>query len=69
MPTINDILSYLPEIDPLILIIGGVVAVLVLLFAIRILGGLAVRILSIGCAILVILAIIWFVWQILIQIF
>lgn len=69
MPTINDILSYLPEIDPLILIIGGVVAVLVLLFAIRILGGLAVRILSIGCAILVILAIIWFVWQILIPIF
>jgi predicted tellurium resistance membrane protein TerC len=69
MPTINDILSYLPEIDPLILIIGGVVAVLVLLFAVRILGGLAVRILSIGCAILVILAIIWFVWQILIPIF
>jgi predicted tellurium resistance membrane protein TerC len=65
----NDILSYLPEIDPLILIAGGVVAVLIILFAIRILGGLAVRILSIGCAILVILAIIWFVWQILIPIF
>jgi len=69
MPTINDILSYLPDIDPLILVLGGVIAVLVILFAIRMLGGLAVRILSIGCAVLVILAIIWFVWQILIPIF
>lgn len=69
MPTFDDILSYLPTLDPLTLIIGGVIAVLIVLFLIRILGGLAIRILSIGCAVLVILAIIWFVWQILLPIF
>lgn len=69
MPTFDDLLSYLPDVDPIILIVGGIIAAIVVLFLLRVATGLVVRILSIGCAVIVILAILWFAWQILIPLF
>ena len=69
MPTFDDFLSYLPDVDPIIVIVGGIIAAIVVLFLLRVATGLVVRILSIGCAVIVILAILWFAWQILIPLF
>ena len=63
MPTFDELLSHLPEVDPLILIVGVVIAVILVLILFRFAAGLAVRLLSIGCVIIVIAGIIWFLIQ------
>ena len=63
MPTFDELLSHLPDVDPLILIVGAVIAVILILILFRFAAGFAVRLLSIGCVIIVIAGIIWFLIQ------
>ena len=64
MSFFDEFLASLPDINPLIWIIGAVIALVVIFFLFRFAAGLVIRILSIGCVIIVILAVIWFAFQI-----
>ena len=66
MLTFDEFLASIPvpDLDPLVWIIGALIALVAVLLLFRFAAGLAFRILSIGCVIIVILAAIWFVLQV-----
>jgi len=60
MELVNDILTYIQNLDPIILIIVGVVVVGAIMLLLRIATALAIRILTIGCVVIIILGLIFF---------
>ena len=60
MEIINDLLAQIKGLDPIILIVGGVIAVAAILLLLRFATALAVRILTIGCIVIVVVGLIFF---------
>jgi hypothetical protein len=59
MSIINSILDFAKSLDPLVLVVGGLLVLFVLFILVRFATGLVVRILTLGCGVIVIIAIIW----------
>jgi len=59
MSIINSILDFAKSLDPLVLVVSGLLVLFVLFILVRFATGLVVRILTLGCGVIVIIAIIW----------
>jgi len=63
MPIFDDLLAYITNADPLTLIIVAIVAIVVIYFLFRFAAGLIMRVLSIGCVVVIIAGLIWLALQ------
>jgi hypothetical protein len=63
MPTFDDLFAYISNTDPTTLLIIAIVAVIVVFVLFRFAAGLVMRILSIGCVVIVIAGLVWLAIQ------
>jgi hypothetical protein len=63
MSLFNSILDFAKSLDPLVLIVGGLLVLFVLFLLVRFATGLVVRILTLGCGVIVLIVFIWAVFN------
>ncbi len=63
MDIFDPILNFIQNTNPFILILGGLALLAVLIFLFRFGIGLVMRILTLGCAVILVAAIVWFIIQ------
>ena len=59
MELVNDLLTYIQNLDPIILIIGGLIVIGIIVLLLRFATTFAIRILTIGCIVIIILGVIF----------